>query len=142
MTAPLRIARDARRVHLGALLDFVSESCAKLAVDGDAACDVRLAVEEACMNLIEHGYPPGPPGPIEVSIAALDARLIVEIRDRAPPFDPARAPPLDLDADWKVRRVGGLGWHLIKRVMDDVGYESSAGGNCLTLVKALARPEA
>ena len=142
MTAPLRIARDARRKHLRALLDFVSESCVTLGVDDGAARDVRLAVEEACMNLIEHGYPPGPPGPIEVSITAQDARLIVEIRDRAPPFDAARVPPPDLDADWKARRIGGLGWHLIKRVMDDVVYESNAGGNRLTLVKAFARPAA
>jgi serine/threonine-protein kinase RsbW len=142
VTPLLRIARDARREHLGALLDFVSESCASLGVDRDAARDVRLAVEEACMNLIEHGYPPGPPGPIEVSIAAQDARLIVEIHDRAAPFDPARAPPPDLDADWKTRRVGGLGCHLIKQVMDDVRYESNAGGNRLTLIKALARSDA
>lgn len=141
MSEPLSIAREARREHLRALLDFVADACARLGVDGDARSEIRLAVEEACMNLIEHGYPPGPPGPIELTIVGDAARVVVEIRDRAPPFDPASTRPPDLDAGWKERRVGGLGWHLINQVMDEVRYESDAAGNRLTLVKRRARGE-
>ncbi len=90
------------------------------------------------MNLIEHGYPPGPPGPIELTIAGDDECVVVGIRDRAPPFDPAAVPPPDLAAEWQNRRIGGLGWYLINQVMDEVRYESDAAGNRLTLVKQRA----
>jgi serine/threonine-protein kinase RsbW len=138
MREPLRIARQAHLEDLRALLDFTRDACARLGLDDDATFRIRLAVEEACMNLIEHGYPPGPPGPIELAITGDDDRVVVGIRDRAPPFDPAAVPPPDLAAEWQNRRIGGLGWHLINQVMDEVRYESDAAGNLLTLVKQRA----
>jgi anti-sigma regulatory factor (Ser/Thr protein kinase) len=42
----------------------------------------------------------------------------------------------DLSAGWEDRAVGGLGWHLIRRSVDEVDYgPNPGGGNRLTLVK-------
>jgi anti-sigma regulatory factor (Ser/Thr protein kinase) len=61
---------------------------------------------------------------------------MVTITDRGRPFSPAQAPSPDLEADWQSRAQGGLGWHLIRRVVDEIDYASGAGGeNRLTLVK-------
>jgi anti-sigma regulatory factor (Ser/Thr protein kinase) len=60
----------------------------------------------------------------------------VTITDRAPPFDPKDAPMPRLDAPANERRPGGLGWHLIRELVDRIDYESDeARGNRLTLVK-------
>jgi anti-sigma regulatory factor (Ser/Thr protein kinase) len=64
----------------------------------------------------------------------------VTITDRSPPFDPADAPVPDLDLPAEQRRIGGLGWHLVKHMIDRIEYRSEDGINRLTLVKHMRAP--
>jgi serine/threonine-protein kinase RsbW len=130
--------REARREHLPALLAFVDAACARAGLSRDVASDVRLAVEEACTNVIEHGYPAASPGPLTLRFEHDARRLVVTVEDRAAPFDPSTVSAPDLDADWDQRDLGGLGWHLINQVMNEVRHELVAGGNRLTMVKRIA----
>ena len=137
----IEIETLAIRANLGPLLDGAVEAGVRAGLAADDATDLRLAVEEACRNVIDHGYPPGRPGPLRVSIALHADRVVVEIVDRARPFDPRDVPSPDLTGDWRQRRIGGLGWHLIRRVMDAVSHDTPpGGGNRLTLVKRLHAP--
>lgn len=129
------LVRPAELASLPALMEHAKEACARAGVGGEAAHAVRLAVEEAVMNLIEHAYAGMPPGPIGVSVDAGPERIVVTVEDRARPFDPAAAPRPDLDASCEERPIGGLGWHLIRELMDEIRYESEDGLNRLTLVK-------
>ncbi len=128
----------ATRASLGPLLARTDEAAARAGLDTVGASDLRLAVEEACRNVIEHGYPPGAPGPLRLTIVVHADRIVVVVADGARPFDPGDAPEPDLTAAWRQRRIGGLGWHLIRQVMDAVSHEAMPeGGNRLTLVKRL-----
>ena len=119
-----------------ALLAFVERACAGAGLPDDVAFAVRLAAEEACTNVIRHGYVGGTPGPVAVAIERDATRVVVTIEDRGTPFDPADAPPPPLDAPADERPLGGLGWHLIRQVMDEVHHAHDArAGNRLTLVK-------
>lgn len=121
---------------LPALLDFAEAECKRLRADVSTAFAIKLAVEEACVNVIQHGYPPDAAGPIVLSIRADSSCFVVTLADRAVPFLPEDAPPPDLSADWAARRAGGLGWHLIKQIMDQVEYQRDPGGeNRLILIK-------
>jgi anti-sigma regulatory factor (Ser/Thr protein kinase) len=103
--------------------------------------DIKLAIEEACTNIMEHGYGTEA-GPIELALRADDDRIVVSIRDEAAPFSPGEAAPADLLSEVEDRQPGGLGWHLIQQLMDGIEYESAAGsGNHLTLIKRRNRPE-
>lgn len=51
------------------------------ALDDDTLADVRLAITEACANVVVHAYPDGDEGPLEVDIAIHDHRLEVTVRD-------------------------------------------------------------
>jgi serine/threonine-protein kinase RsbW len=122
--------------NLPAFVDFVREACERAGADASACFALRLAVEEVCTNLIRHGYAGRDPGPIEVMFHAEPRQLVVTITDFAPPFSPGSAPSPDLDSGWRERPLGGLGWHLVKTVVDHVRYEAGAvAGNRLTLVK-------
>ena len=67
-------------------------------------------------------------------------KVTIVIRDRAPPFDPAGAPSPDLTSDAEHRPSGGLGWYLVKKMMDEIDYApGTPSGNVLTLVKRKAR---
>ena len=131
---------EARRERLGELLAFIERACTRAALDPDVAFDVRLAAEEAVTNVIDHGYAGvAAPGPIAVRFHHDPRQVVVTIDDLAPPFDPATIRPADLSAPLEQRRIGGLGWHFVTRVMDEVRHEHRLPrGNRLTLVKRLA----
>ncbi|WP_298932357.1 ATP-binding protein [uncultured Ramlibacter sp.] len=123
---------------LGTLLAFLEATCKEAGLDDEAAFAVRLAGEEACSNIINHAYRGTEPGPILLDVRCDDAQVVLLIEDRAPVFKPADAPPPDLTGDWEQRREGGLGWHLIRQMMDEVRHEQVAGGgNRLQMVKRL-----
>lgn len=135
-------APTAMVVHAGTLenlprfLHFIETACANIEADAGIKYALHLAVEEACTNLIVHGYRGRPPGPIEVAVHDDCDKVTIVIRDRSPPFDPARAPSPDLTSDVEHRPIGGLGWHLVKSMMDEIGYvPDTPSGNVLTLVK-------
>jgi serine/threonine-protein kinase RsbW len=132
----LEIERDAHPENLQVIRDFIEDACRRAGVERSAAFDLKLAVDEACSNVVEHGYSGMAPGPIRVTFDADQDRVIVAIADRGRAFDPRDAAAPDLDSDWEHRRIGGLGWHLIRRSVDAMEYETSGeNGNRLTLVK-------
>ena len=136
MTDRCAITREAKLENLPALLGFVEGACERAGASAGDGFAVKLAVEEACVNVITHGYAGLDPGPISLEFLADAGRLVVTIADEARPFEPDSLPDPDLTSDWKARPVGGLGWWLIRKMVDDIEYESKpGGGNRLTLVK-------
>ena len=130
---------EARAENLGRIRDFLEEACRETGVGRSDTHGLKLAVDEACTNVVEHGYAGMPPGPLAVSFQEGDREIAVTIQDRGRPFDPARAPAADVVSDWDKRPIGGLGWHLIRQLVDEIRYDSNPEtGNRLTLVKKRA----
>lgn len=124
--------------HLPTLLNYLQRVGEEAGVDSDVMAALHLAVEEACVNIIRHGYAEDSPGPIRLSCRVLEDRVEVSVTDEAPPFDPASVSAPDLTSGWEDRPVGGLGWHLIRQSVDEIHHEvTPRGGNQLTLVKKL-----
>ena len=132
--------RAALPASLQAIRSFIKESCRQAGVEKAAAHGLVLAVDEACANIVEHGYRGREPGPIEISFDAEAGRIVMTITDRGRAFNPKDAPVPDLHSGWRERRVGGLGWHLVRQFVDEIHYDPDArNGNRLTLVKSLGR---
>lgn len=137
-----RITCEATQASLSEIMAFVARETADARLDAETVTSVRLAAEEVCSNIIRYAYPPGSPGPVDVSVARESGAVIVTVEDRGVPFDPASAPAPLLEGDWQTRGIGGLGWHLVRSVMDEVRYEPLAGGgNRVTLVRRLPLTE-
>ncbi|MCA1581074.1 MAG: ATP-binding protein [Acidobacteria bacterium] len=122
--------------NLASVREFVGEQCLRAGADPQACFDLKLAVDEACTNIVVHGFAGKPPGRMTVSFACEGGRMTVVIEDRGRPFDPDRIPAPDLEAPVEEREPGGLGWHLIRQTVDHFRYESDSAGNRLTLVKS------
>lgn len=128
--------RAGRLQDLARLAVFLDNACA--GIDADARGDVRLATEEVFTNIYAHGYR-SRSGAVDVRVSHSPGRIVVMIADQAPAFDPASAPTPDIDSDFDGRSVGGLGWHMVRRVMDEVGWAPGVErGNVYTLVKRVA----
>src|SRR3712207_651856 len=57
-----------------------------LAMPEQTLADVKLAVTEACTNVVVHAYPDGD-GPMEVAAGVRDGRLTVAVRDEGRGID-------------------------------------------------------
>ena len=117
-----------------AVLRFIETACADAEIDPDACFDLTLAVEEAASNVIGHGYK-GRGGRLTVSFTVAGGDVTVSLRDRAKPFKPGKIIPLDTNTPLEDRPIGGLGLHLMHRLMDEVRYDVLPDGNLLTMVK-------
>jgi len=96
-----------------------------------------LAVDEACANIIRHGYGDDDAGDILLEILSHENTIIFRLTDYAEPVDKDRIRPRDLDDI----RPGGLGVHFMQEVMDEVEYVDPPEGigNILELRKSIAR---
>ena len=132
----LEITRDARLENIGDLREFVGQAAEQCGADDETCFHLKLAVDEACTNVVVHGYADLPPGPMRLTFRCDDGQLIVTLSDRGRPFDPTAAGDPDLESGWDDRQIGGLGIYLIRQVMDDVQFvHDPRHGNRLTLVK-------
>jgi sigma-B regulation protein RsbU (phosphoserine phosphatase) len=100
------------------------------------AGDIVLAIDEACQNIIRHAYGSERQGDIMLEMERRGLELIISLIDFAPAVDPSRLRPRDLDQV----RPGGIGVHLIRKVMDSAEFvEPPPGcGNRLIMVKRIA----
>ncbi len=107
----------------------------RYAVPPKAAHHVILSADELITNAIHHGGPRAGRR-IMVSLCVWPSRLVVEIAYRGIPFDPiAEAPDPDVEASLDERRVGGLGIHFAKTLLDGLSYVRRHGMNRVTLTK-------
>lgn len=123
-------------MSLPAIVNFVKEHCARSGIGDDQEFAFHLAVEEICANIIHHGYAGGADLPIHLRFEADAQQTTVDIIDEAAHFSPSDAPKPDLDAGWEQRPIGGLGWHLVRQLMDEVHHKAlEPTGNRVSLVK-------
>jgi anti-sigma regulatory factor (Ser/Thr protein kinase) len=126
----LRFPARPDRLRLLRSLVRDAASCAGLSM-GDAD-EVVLAVNEACMNVIQHGYRNDPAGEIRLTIHTDGQVLVFRLRDDAPCVDISQVRSRDLED----LRPGGLGTHFIDTIMDEVAFLDCGGqGNLLEMVK-------
>jgi serine/threonine-protein kinase RsbW len=57
----------------------------------------------------------------------------VEVEDDGRPFNPLEAPPPDIGKPLAEREVGGLGIHLVRKMMDELEYRRENDKNLLIL---------
>jgi anti-sigma regulatory factor (Ser/Thr protein kinase) len=98
--------------------------------------DLKMAVDEACQNIIRHGYGGAEDaGDIVIDYIRHNGAFVVQLMDYAPPVDPETVKSRNL-ADV---RPGGLGVHLIKSVCDEAIFmpPPPGVGNLFKLTKRL-----
>ena len=129
----ISLSNDLKQVP--ALNDFVESFTARLEMEPSVKSKIKLAVEEAVVNVIEYAYPPGTVGEISLEAQSNGTTVTFVISDAGKPFDPTQAGRVDTTLSAEERPIGGLGIFLVRELMDSINYERIDGKNILTLKK-------
>lgn len=127
--------------HLGELTRLVEELetfARKNQLDDSLVFRLNLALEELITNIISYGYKGYPEdSSIDISLELKEGYLEIKVKDYAIPFNPLAVPEPSIDQDLEDRRIGGLGIHLVRKMMDDLHYYREEDANVLVMVKYL-----
>ena len=82
-----------------------------------------------------YAYPEGTEGLVDIVARVLDDKLEFMITDSGMAFDPTQLPEVDISASVEDRRIGGLGIHMIRNIMDTLVYDRVNGKNILSMTK-------
>jgi serine/threonine-protein kinase RsbW len=98
--------------------------------------DIHLALGEALANAIRHGCPVTPEGShIHLRVRCSPERILLEVTDPGPGFDPSVIPEPDVFA----LNDGGMGLFFMRNVMDSVEFRRDERGHTAVMVKAFDR---
>lgn len=125
-----RISSDVSRLKL--IRSIIRDVAEYLDIDVTLTQNIVLAVNEACMNIIQHGYQNRSGCEIKMKVYRVDGGIEFVLQDDAPCVDPVKIIPRDLSDI----RPGGLGLHFINKIMDKIEYQvCEERGNTLILTK-------
>ena len=118
----VRLRFPARAEYLLLARLAVAEAARRLGLGGRDVADLKLAVTEACSNVVRHAYAEGTPGEIELELVLDDAcvELVVE--------DFGAGSELLLPESAAPSENGGMGIPLIRAVVDELEIRPRATG--------------
>jgi anti-sigma regulatory factor (Ser/Thr protein kinase) len=110
---------------LSAIFGFTAEVFAREGIARELLPTVDFAVEELFTNMVK--YSRTSEAEVRIGLTRIDRGVEVTLTDYdVDPFDVTKAPDADVRLPIEQRRPGGLGLHLIRRLVDSIEYEYSA----------------
>jgi len=118
--------------YLCLIREVTARFCSICGLDEEVTGNIRLAVDEACSNVIKHAYLGDTSRRIVVKYAVSKKEIRVVIEDSGKKTLPEMLKGRDLNEV----RPGGLGVHFIRRVFDQVTLDpKKKRGNRLLLIR-------
>jgi serine/threonine-protein kinase RsbW len=98
---------------------------------------LNVALDELLTNTMLYGFAGREGGAVSVQVELRPDLVSVTLIDDGRPFDPFGGAAPDTGLPVEERRIGGLGLHLVQRLMDEVSYQRRADRNVVVLAKRL-----
>jgi anti-sigma regulatory factor (Ser/Thr protein kinase) len=124
---------------LSVLRETLDRFGAEQGIPGKALVALQVVIDEIVSNVIKYAWPEGGVHEVLVSLAADDTAVQIEVVDDGRPYDPREAPAPVGAVPGSKPRLGGVGIHMVKRLMDAFEYERVDEYNCVRLTKRLHR---
>ena len=118
--------------HLAHSLEEISD---EWKIPLNIALNLNLVLEELVTNIIFYGYEDKDEHEIRINLSYKNNTIKVQIEDDGRQFDPLQAPEPDTEKSIEERKIGGLGIHFVRTIMDDVNYLRLGNKNRLTMTK-------
>jgi anti-sigma regulatory factor (Ser/Thr protein kinase) len=134
MDRPIRISVPAGSMMIGVVRNCATAIAAGMNFSKGAQENIKLSLNEALANVIEHVYGGESAQRIDINFLVNNRDLEIRVRDYGPKVDPSRIKSRRLDQV----EPRGLGVFIMKKMMDRVEYDTSPEvGTELLLVKKL-----
>jgi sigma-B regulation protein RsbU (phosphoserine phosphatase) len=98
---------------------------------------MNLVFDELLSNIVSYAHDDNRDHTIEVKVELSADKLTVTVIDDGKPFNPFVLAAPDTGQSVEERKVGGLGVHLVRNVMDEVSYHRRTDRNVVILIKHL-----
>lgn len=129
-----KFSRDIK--SLDKIFEFVWGFLARNKIDEATGYSVNLAIEEIFTNMVK--YNAGSLNDISISLSRDKDRLIMRLTDHdVDSFDVTKSGEVDIGQPLHKRKAGGLGLHLVKKVMDRIEYNYEKRTSTVTMTKIL-----
>ena len=115
---------------LEAIESYLDEQC----VPSATVAQLMIVFDEVISNVFSHGADGRKPA-VHVKIDVREDSVSVEIADDGTAFDPLSQPDPATDLPVEDRPLGGLGLHIVRKLMDDIVYSRKDGWNRLRFFK-------
>ena len=126
-------------------LENLCQNCEEIGrsinVSDKSIFEMNLALDELFTNIISYGFKDHREHIIKISITVEGDQLEMRIEDDGIPFNPLESKTPDFQCGIEDCKIGGLGIHLIKKLMDDLQYQRVAGKNILVLKRKLRKAD-
>jgi phosphoserine phosphatase RsbU/P len=125
----------AQMSYLTQIRDFIEQVGKKHKYSDKLSNSFKLVIDEACTNIIRHGYRDVKGGEITLKAIIRKQSLTIVVIDQGKSYDPRTANTPDLEKYVNIGKRGGLGIMMMRKLMDDVQYNITSRGNELRLTK-------
>jgi len=137
--ASLQITNDLKEIARA--ISIIEECSSNIPLSFDVENAIELSLDELLTNIISYGYNDNDSHLITVDLwleGEDDSKfVIIRLVDDGVKFNPLEKKEVDLDLPLEEKQIGGLGIHLVKKLMDELHYERREDKNVLTLKKKL-----
>ena len=95
---------------------------------------IHICLDELLTNIVSYGFKDDLEHRIKFTFNADSNLLIISIEDDGIPFNPLEKDP-EIPVDVDNAKIGGLGIHIVRKLMDNFRYKRERGKNKMTLKK-------
>lgn len=99
--------------------------------------EINLGLDELFTNIVSYGFEEESEHQIKFSLTKCEDTLVVDVEDDGIPFNPLEATGHQQSQDLDSINIGGLGIHLIKKMVDNIDYRRIEGKNKVILKKCV-----
>ena len=129
--SPSHLSMSASMDDISCIEPFMAHIAKQAGMEGREAKRLRLAVEEAVANIINHGQATT----IKLHAKTDDNQLVLTIDDDGQPFNPTTDSSTDFSVPADERPPGGLGIMFLHKMTDGLDYQRLEGHNILKIIK-------
>jgi serine/threonine-protein kinase RsbW len=130
-TVELSFPADSRYLVLARL--SVAGVAPVVGLSAEQLADLKLAVTEACANVVRHAYPEGAPGDVHLRMLVEEGAVSVEVADTGQ----GMSEPPRLAWDPEALYEQGMGLTIVQSVVDELEIDSPPTGGTVVRFRKL-----
>jgi len=131
LTVPNRLSENSRvKKHFDAFAEDYG-------IPEKVRLKMNVVFDELLTNIISYAYQDNREHDIKIKVELSADQLKVSMVDGGIPFNPLGLETPDTELPLEERKIGGLGIHLVRKMMDKVSYRRRIDKNVITVVEYL-----